>query len=98
MHVLSVLDPFVAKGYTAFHNAGAVRPEFAVVSAFWRTREVRLPPSRAKRASASLAEAFGKGGKPDTTYYKHMKTAVARQAASSVGWQPCDELLPKPRS
>jgi uncharacterized protein (TIGR03067 family) len=30
-------------------------------------RQVRLPPSRAKRASASLAEAFGKGGKPDTT-------------------------------
>jgi thiamine biosynthesis protein ThiI len=29
---------------------------------------VRLPPSRATRASASLAEAFGVGGKPDTTY------------------------------
>jgi DNA-binding NarL/FixJ family response regulator len=29
--------------------------------------EVRPPPSRAKRASASLAEAFGGGG-PDTTY------------------------------
>ncbi len=28
---------------------------------------VRLPPSRAERASASLAEAFGGGGKPDTT-------------------------------
>ena len=28
---------------------------------------VRLPPSRAKRASASLAEAFGGGGKADTT-------------------------------
>jgi hypothetical protein len=28
---------------------------------------VRLPPSRAKRASASLAEAFGGGG-PDTAY------------------------------
>jgi hypothetical protein len=26
---------------------------------------VRQAPSRAKRASASLAEAFGKGGKPD---------------------------------
>src|SRR5262245_23140364 len=31
------------------------------------TRWVRLPPSRAKRALASLAEAFGGGG-PDTTY------------------------------
>jgi ATP-binding cassette, subfamily B, multidrug efflux pump len=28
---------------------------------------VRLPPSRAERASASLAEAFGGGGKADTT-------------------------------
>jgi hypothetical protein len=43
-----------------------------------RTREVRLPPSRAKRASASLAVAFGGGGKPDTTYYRYMKTAVSR--------------------
>ena len=45
------------RGYTVFHNGGAVRAEFAVVSAFRRTREVRL--------------------KPDTTYYKHMKTAVS---------------------
>jgi hypothetical protein len=30
--------------------------------------KVRLPPSRAKRASASLAEAYGGGGKPDATY------------------------------
>ncbi|MBI4475806.1 MAG: ABC transporter ATP-binding protein [Acidobacteria bacterium] len=29
--------------------------------------EARLPPSRAERASASLAEAFGEGGKPRTT-------------------------------
>jgi hypothetical protein len=29
---------------------------------------VRQAPSRAKRASASLAEAFGRGGKPDTTF------------------------------
>jgi hypothetical protein len=28
--------------------------------------QVRLPPSRAKRASASLAGAFGGGGKADT--------------------------------
>ena len=28
---------------------------------------VRLPPSRAKRAAASLAEAFGEGGRADTT-------------------------------
>jgi len=48
--------PAVAAAYTVFHNGGAVRPEFGVVSAFRRTREVRL--------------------KPDTTYYKHMKTAV----------------------
>jgi RecB family exonuclease len=34
----------------------------------WRqARDVRLPPSRAERASASLAEAFGGGGKPDAT-------------------------------
>jgi sialic acid synthase SpsE len=31
------------------------------------TSDVRLPPSRAERASASLAEASGGGGKPDTT-------------------------------
>jgi len=49
----------------------------AVVSAVRRTREVRLPPSRAKRASASLAVAFGRGGKPDTTYCGYAKTAVA---------------------
>ena len=30
--------------------------------------KVRLPPSRAERASASLAEASGGGGKPDATY------------------------------
>jgi transcription-repair coupling factor (superfamily II helicase) len=30
--------------------------------------QVRLPPSRPKDASASLAGAFGVGGKPDTTY------------------------------
>jgi cytochrome c oxidase assembly protein subunit 15 len=36
------------------------------------TERVRLPPSRAERATASLAEAFGGGGKPDTT------TATAR--------------------
>ena len=29
---------------------------------------VRLPPSRAERASASLAEAFGGGGKADIMY------------------------------
>jgi len=34
---------------------------------------VRLPPSRAKRASASLAEAVGGGGKPDTTCEKAVR-------------------------
>jgi hypothetical protein len=29
---------------------------------------VRLPPSRPLGALASLAEAFGEGGKPDSTY------------------------------
>ena len=37
---------------------------------------VRLPPSRAQRASASLAEAFGKGGKPDTTYCRRVKDGL----------------------
>jgi len=41
-----------------FFTTVAVRPEVAVVSAFRRTREVRL--------------------KPDTTYYRYTKTAVAR--------------------
>jgi hypothetical protein len=41
-----------------------------VVSAFGRTARVRLPPSRLQGASASLAGAFGGGGKPDTTYYR----------------------------
>jgi len=41
-----------------------------VVSGFGRTPPaVRLPPSRAKRASASLAEAFGGGGKADITAF-----------------------------
>ena len=33
----------------------------------YRLGEFRLPPSRAKRASASLAEAFSGDGKPDAT-------------------------------
>jgi hypothetical protein len=32
-----------------------------------REAELRLPPSRPERATASLAEAFGGGGKADTT-------------------------------
>jgi alkylated DNA repair dioxygenase AlkB len=46
---------------------------------------VRLPPSRAQRASASLAEAFGVGGKPDTT------SAFGRRKASH-------EITLRPRS
>jgi len=43
--------------------------EPAVHNEFTAEGTVRLPPSRAKRASASLAEACGGGGKPDT--YSH---------------------------
>ena len=42
---------------------------------------VRLPPSRAKRASASLAEASGEGGKPDTTYNRARLQVNAAQMA-----------------
>jgi squalene-hopene/tetraprenyl-beta-curcumene cyclase len=40
---------------------------------------VRLPPSRAKRASASLAEAFGGGGKADTTYERRILDNVTKR-------------------
>jgi hypothetical protein len=45
----------------------------------WASRRVDVPPSRAERASASLAVAFGGGGKPDTTYYSGVaEDTVAR--------------------
>ena len=50
---------------------------------------VRLPPSRAERASASLAEAFGGGGKPDATKANVLQTGgVYRLVRHSLylGW------------
>jgi hypothetical protein len=60
----------VLMGVTAIVLAGFAR--FIILLAR-RSREahlieeVRLPPSRAERATASLAEAIGGGGKADTT-------------------------------
>jgi len=51
---------------------------------------VRLPPSRAKRASASLAEAFGGGG-PDTTY--EGRDFTARQTLRDAGFD--EPLTPR---
>ena len=51
---------------------------------------VRLPPSRAKRASASLAEAFGGGG-PDTTDVGRAFTA--RQTLRDAGFD--EPLTPR---
>jgi DNA-binding NarL/FixJ family response regulator len=51
---------------------------------------VRLPPSRAKRASANLAEAFGGGG-PDTTYVGRAFTA--RQTLRDAGFD--EPLTPR---
>jgi non-specific serine/threonine protein kinase len=55
--------------------------------------EVRLPPSRAKRAAASLAEANGGGGTPDPTNrsgdllaYEAIQLLVARAAAVDSGF------------
>ena len=56
----------VLMGVTTIVLAGFAR--FIVVLARRaREAEVRLPPSRAERATARLAEAFGEGGKTDTT-------------------------------
>jgi selenocysteine-specific elongation factor len=47
---------------------------------------VRLPPSRAARASASLAEASGGSGKPDTTSIKsHQRVRVHLGTAERLG-------------
>jgi DNA-binding NarL/FixJ family response regulator len=51
---------------------------------------VRLPPSRPKRASASLAAAFGGGG-PDTTYAG--RVFEARQSLRDAGFD--EPLTPR---
>jgi hypothetical protein len=48
------------------------------IQSFSSTR-VRLPPSRAQRASASLAEASGGGGKPDSASDDGYRTIVVAQ-------------------
>lgn len=56
----------VLMGVTAIVLAGFAR--FIILLARRaREAEVRLPTSRAERATASLADAFGGGGKADTT-------------------------------
>ena len=57
-------------------SKGRLAEAEAVISDIERSASVRLQPSRATRASAGLAEAFGGGGQPDTTDAKPAVPAV----------------------
>jgi len=49
-------------------NTVRLKPDTTDAGVQRSAETVRLPPSRAQRASASLAEAFGGGGKADPTW------------------------------
>src|SRR5258706_6897921 len=78
------------RGYTATPRP---RPAMTATAPTGETNasSVRLPPSRAERASASLAVASGGGGKPDTT---DGSAAVAVVSAPSTASSSTVRLRP----
>jgi tetraacyldisaccharide 4'-kinase len=79
--------------------AGRLREPLSAAScadAVLVTQEVRLPPSRAKRDSASLAEAFGKGGKSDPTAVRTSGGGVPAPFAHESSGEGCQADLHRP--